>query len=166
MFDLVHCGIAEVEMLVKNLMTKSVTCCKPGDTLDVAAERLWRSDCGALPVCASGDSRTVVGMVTDRDICMHSHFNHRPLNELMVEGAMSHGVKTCKLSDDVHLAEQIMRSGSIRRLPVVDDSGTLAGIVSLADIAREAAKQGHSEIPEITETEVASTLSAICSPRA
>ncbi|MDH3589485.1 MAG: CBS domain-containing protein [Gammaproteobacteria bacterium] len=153
-------------MLVKKLMTGSVTCCKPGDTLDVAAEQLWQSDCGALPVCDPADSRKVVGMVTDRDICMHAHFNHRPLDELIVDGAMTHGVKTCRMTDDVHIAEQIMSSAAIRRLPVVDDSGNLVGIVSLADIAGEAAKQRRLDRPEVTETEIAGTLSAICSPRA
>lgn len=152
-------------MLVKNLMTKSVMCCLPGETLSVAAERMWRNDCGALPVCESADRQMVVGMVTDRDICMHSLFNQRPLNELVVERAMTHGAKTCGISDNIQDAERIMRSASIRRLPVIDDSGILVGIVSLADIAREAAKQGRSEKPEITVTEVAGTLSAICSPR-
>jgi len=152
-------------MLVQKLMTDSVTCCKPGDTLDVAAEQLWQSDCGALPVCDPADSRKVVGMVTDRDICMHAHFNHRPLDELMVDGAMTHSAKTCRLSDEVQVAEQIMSDSGVRRLPVLDDSSNLAGIISLADIAREAAKEKRLPRPEVTETEVAGTLSAICSPR-
>ena len=152
-------------MFVKNLMTKSVECCKPGDRLDVAAERMWKSDCGALPVCDSAEPNKVVGMVTDRDICMHSLFNQLPLNQLFVERAMTHGVKTCEMSDRIQDAEQIMRSAHIRRLPVIDHSGTLVGIVSLADIAREAGKPEGSKRPEITETEVAGTLSAICAPR-
>ncbi len=152
-------------MLVKKLMSKSVHSCKPGDTLAVAAEQMWRKDCGALPVCHPTDPQKVVGMVTDRDICMHSLFHQQPLNHLAVAGAMSDAVKTCAMTDKVQGAEQVMRTAGIRRLPVLDETGKLVGIISLADIAREAAKQVRSGKPEITVTEVTGTLSAICSPR-
>lgn len=152
-------------MLVKKLMSGSVHRCRPGDSLAAAAEQMWRSDCGALPVCHPADPQKVVGMITDRDICMHSLFHQRPLNELAVAGAMNDDVKFCHVTDSIQNAEQVMRSEGIRRLPVIDDVGRLVGIISLADIAREAAKEARSVNPDISVSEVTGTLSAICAPR-
>jgi CBS domain-containing protein len=152
-------------MIVEKLMTSSVACCHPDDSLDHAAEFMWHRDCGALPVCESADSRKVVGMVTDRDICMHAHFQQRPLSELQIRGAMSQGVRSCKATDSIVAVEQIMREAGVRRLPVVDDGGDLVGIITLADLAREALREEHLEHPDVTETEVAVSLAKICSPR-
>lgn len=56
----------------------------------------------------------------------------------------------------------MMQEARIRRLPVVDDKGALLGMISLADLAREAARERSSPRKEITETEVGDTLAAIC----
>jgi CBS domain-containing protein len=150
-------------MIVESLMTRSVSFCRPEDTLDAVAELMWHRDCGALPVCDSTEADRVIGMVTDRDICMHAHFQRRPLQELRVEGAMTRNPRTCRVTDSITTVEQIMRDAGVRRLPVVHEDGTLVGIVSLADIAREAARESHWERPKVTETEVGVVLAAICS---
>ncbi len=150
-------------MLVKELMTQSVAFCEPDDALDAAAEQMWHRDCGALPVC-DAQANQVVGMVTDRDICMHSHFHHQSLDQLSVADAMTREPKICKAEDSIVDAEQVMRQAYVRRVPVVNDEGGLVGIITLADIAKEAAREGHRESPRITQTEVADTLSTICQP--
>jgi CBS domain-containing protein len=152
-------------MNVEKLMTSAVAWCRPDDSLDHAAELMWHRDCGALPVCESGDSRKVIAMVTDRDICMHAHFQKRLLGDLQVRGAMSHGIKSCRPTDSVVAVEQTMREAGVRRLPVVDDSGALLGIIALADLAREAVREENLEHPDVTEGEVAVALAKICSPR-
>jgi CBS domain-containing protein len=73
-----------------------------------------------------------------RDICMCAFFQHRPLSDLRVSEAMSKQVKACKASDAPSIAEKIMSDGRIRRLPVVDERDALVGMISLADLAREA----------------------------
>lgn len=152
-------------MIVSKIMTSSVACCLPEDTLESAALQMWHRDCGALPVCDPAQPDRVIGMVTDRDICMHACFEKRPLGELRVNGAMSNGVKCCRPEDSIQAAEQIMREAGIRRLPVVDGGDQLKGIVTLADIAREAKREEHMTQPEVTEAEVALALAAICTPR-
>jgi len=57
-----------------------------------------------------------------------------------------------------------MRDARIRRLPVLDDQGALLGILSLADLAREAAREQTRAYREVTEVEVNDTLAAICQP--
>lgn len=56
-----------------------------------------------------------------------------------------------------------MRQGRVRRLPVLDSQGSLVGMLSLADLAREAARQRSQSNQEISDAEVSSTLAAICS---
>jgi CBS domain-containing protein len=145
-------------MKVANLMTRDVASCRTGDSLSVAAERMWTRDCGVLPVL-DGDDR-VVGMVTDRDICMSTWMNGAAPQALSVATAMSRALHCCKAEDDLDAAEQLMRKNQIRRVPVIDQAGALLGILSLADIVRAAARsdgRGRAEVG----AQVASTLAKI-----
>jgi CBS domain-containing protein len=124
---------------------------------------MWEHDCGCLPVCTAADgTELTVGVITDRDICMRAMFSGKLLQELRVEEAMAKQVLTCQLGDTLEHVEQVMRSGRVHRLPVVSEEGPLAGLISLADLACEAARES-ARIPKIlTETDVADTLGAIC----
>jgi len=106
----------------------------------------------------------VVGVITDRDICMCALFQNKPLQELRVSDAMANQVHTCRPSDSLADAEKVMRETRIRRLPVIDDTDALVGMISLADLAQEAARERAAASEEITETEVGDTLAAICEP--
>jgi len=68
-----------------------------------------------------------VAMITDRDVCMAAYTTGRPLTALHVYDAMSRELHTCEPGDSVADAEAIMRENQVRRLPVVDDAGNLAG---------------------------------------
>jgi CBS-domain-containing membrane protein len=78
-------------------------------------------------------------------------------------------VKYCRENDTLTVAQQIMAEAGVRRLPVVDGSGHLIGIISLADIAAEADRVSHLEKQAVTAAEVAATFAAIAAsqrPRA
>ena len=153
-------------MRVEDLMTKQVQSCGPDDSLEHAAQLMWHHNCGCLPVCTgdgNGANRTV-GMITDRDICMSALFQRRALRELRVSDAMAQQVLTCHSGDTLGHAEKVMRGGQIRRLPVLDDEGSLIGMISLADLAREAARERPKARKNITQTAVGHTLALICAP--
>jgi len=57
-----------------------------------------------------------------------------------------------------------MREAHIRRLPVVDDEQTLLGMISLADLAREAYREQSQSQREITARDICGTLAVICEP--
>jgi CBS-domain-containing membrane protein len=145
---------------IEHLMSRDVQVCGPDDNLEEAARLMWNNDCGCVPVCSDNGSPQVVGMITDRDICMSALFGGKPLSELRVADAMSREVYVCRPNDSATAIEQIMRDRQIRRVPVADASGRLVGIVSLADLART----GRRSAADITETEVGETLAAICEP--
>jgi len=150
-------------MNVGQLMNKVIETCRPDDTLATAAGKMWDHDVGCLPV-VSVEGR-VAGMVTDRDVCMAGYIQGRSLAELPVRVAMSKTLYTCRPEDAVIAAEEAMRLHQVRRLPVVDASGALVGIVSLNDLAREAERQVGRKGRELTSHEVSATLAAVCAPR-
>jgi CBS domain-containing protein len=151
-------------MRVDQLMTKQVKWCRPDDTLDRAAQLMWDNDCGCLPVCAVNAINRVVGVVTDRDICMSALFQGKALHALRVSSAMAQVLKACQPSDSLADAEKSMSEARIRRLPVVDDQGSLVGMITLADLAREAARERAEGKSDVTEEAVGDTLAAICRP--
>jgi len=151
-------------MLVEQLMTRPVQSCSADDTLARAAQLMWDNDCGCLPVIGANGSTNVIGVITDRDICMCGLFEGRPLGELTVVKAMSRGVVLCRAGDGVENAERIMREARVRRLPAIDDSGMLVGMITLADLAREAARERVSAARAVTDAEIEDTLAAICAP--
>ena len=78
---------------------------------------------------------------------------------------MTAPVRTCSEDASAGEAEYVMRDAGVRRLPVVDERGDLVGIVSLADLAREAEHERRLSKPEVDRIEIGATLAAICVPR-
>jgi CBS domain-containing protein len=151
-----------MKVKVEKLMTRNVACCRVDDSLAAAAKLMWDCDCGAVPV-VGGDGR-VVGMITDRDICMATWMQNRSPAAIPVADAMSREVYTCSPAQSVTTAERLMCSRQVRRLPVVDADGRPVGILSLADLVREAERplgRTHKIVPK----EIAATLAEICQPR-
>lgn len=148
-------------MKVRHLMTSPAATCHPTDALSHAAQIMWECDCGAVPVI-DADGKPIA-MITDRDICMAAYTQGRALHEATVWSAMSKHVVTCDLDESIATAEALMRGQQIRRLPVVDREGRIAGILSLNDIATHA-RLGKSAAAhaELGPDAVAATLSAIC----
>jgi CBS domain-containing protein len=146
-------------MKIEEIMTRSPRACRETDTLDCACHVMWDNDCGVVPV-VDGGSR-VVGMITDRDICMASFFQGRLLHQIPISAAMSRAVCSIVADDTVEAAEELMSRHQVRRLPVTDGEGRLVGILSLNDIAREAARERNEKIKRVSETGVAETVAAV-----
>ena len=152
-------------MKVEQLMTKQVDVCYPDHTLNDAARVMWERDCGVVPV-VDGPSRRLVGVVTDRDVCMAAYTRGHALWQIRVGDVMTAAVQACQPWHLLAEAEAAMRRTRVHRLPVVDDAGQLLGVISLCDIAREAARETGSKKPEVTPAEIGETLAAIRQPRA
>jgi CBS domain-containing protein len=152
----------ETKMLVEDLMTRNVASVRSDQSLAVAARLMWDCDCGALPV-VDADSAKVVGMITDRDICMATWSRGLAPGEIRAREVMSDNLVTCQPRDAIARAEQVLRTKQIRRLPVVDSERRLLGILSLADIARAAGATSKLESDRDLSSDVlATTLAGIC----
>jgi predicted transcriptional regulator len=124
---------------------------------------MWESDCGIVPVVTDGGR--VVGLVTDRDICMAANFNNRNLANIAVEDIISQQVFSCRSDDDVRGALKTMKENKIHRLPVVAADGTLEGLLSLNDIVLKAEEGKEKKVPELSFSDVVNTYKAICEHR-
>jgi CBS domain-containing protein len=150
-------------MRISAIMTRDVKACGPQDTLNVPAQMMWEGDCGAVPVI--DEAARVVGMITDRDICMSAHLRNELLSNISVGDVMAKEIFTCVPEDTVAHAEQLMKSKQVRRLPIVDDNRRLLGILSLADIAKTMKGQPPSSTHAMTLAAVGDTLARIAERR-
>lgn len=150
-------------MYISQVMKTDVEVCGVEDNMAAVASRMWDADIGCLPV-VDGLGR-VVGMITDRDICMAAFTRGQPLHAIPVSVAMAKEVLSCSPDATLIEAEEVMRSGQVRRLPVIDSDGYLAGIVSLNDLARLAERETGRRSRDLSAQEVTATLAAICTPR-
>ena len=121
-------------MNVEQLMTKNVKTCTANDTLELAARLMWENDCGSVPVV--DDDRRVVGMITDRDVCMAGYTQGLQYWQIPVAVAASKLVFAVRPTDSVQQAEELMRTQQVRRVAVTNERGQLVGVLSLGDLAR------------------------------
>jgi CBS domain-containing protein len=150
-------------MRVHELMTKDPLRCREEDSLDRAAQQMWEGDVGSLPVV--DEEERVVGMITDRDICMAAYTQGRDLKSLSVASAMSRQVQSCGPNETLAIAEERMRRAQVRRLPVIQQS-LLVGVLSLNDLALAALNAGSAASaagPSLLEA--GKTLGRICERR-
>jgi CBS domain-containing protein len=149
---------------VKDLMIADVKYCEIYNTLNTAAQVMWDNDIGCVPIVDA--DRRVVGMLTDRDICMAAYIQGVSLAGALVTGAMSTEVFSCAPENDIATAEKLMREKQVRRLPVIDAHGRLTGVISLNDIAREAAREAEmKKAREVSDAEIARVMVSLCAPR-
>ncbi|MEX2302050.1 MAG: CBS domain-containing protein [Bryobacterales bacterium] len=125
-----------LEKKCSDVMTKDLTCCLAGDTVDVAAQSMRRQDIGALPVVDSEKAKRLIGIVTDRDLALKVVAEGLDPRQTRVEGVMAHNLVTCAPQDDLQRALDAMSQSQLRRIPVLDD-GRLVGIISQADVAMQ-----------------------------
>jgi CBS domain-containing protein len=150
-------------MNVEKLMSTDVKTCMADHTLACAARIMWEGDCGCVPVVDAGGR--VVGMITDRDICMATYLNGRSPHELLIGDFMSQSVLSCHPRDRVTDATAAMRRAQVRRLPVTDSDDVLVGILSLTDVAIDADRSQNVFGTGSTPDDVGKTLGAVGKPR-
>jgi predicted transcriptional regulator len=104
----------------------------------------------------------VVGLITDRDICMAGVLNGRQLAHIAVEDVVSGKVFACRSDDDVRAALKTMQENKVRRLPVVAADGALEGMLSMNDIILRAEEAKDKKAPDISYSDVVKTYRSIC----
>ncbi len=146
-------------MRVREIMSSPVVTCPEDARLNDVARAMWERDCGSIPI-VDRDGR-LRGILTDRDICMAAYTQGRPIQEIPVSAVMASHVLVCHVDDSLEMAGQLMREGQVRRIPVIDNDGRPAGIVSVNDVTRAAADQRRSNV----DREVVETMAAVGEPR-
>lgn len=106
---------------------------RPDLTIETVTHRLKMENVGALVV--SNDDRTILGMISERDIVQGLAAHGAALPDMRVDELMSLGVPICARDDTVTKVMAQMTRERVRYLPVVED-GRLVGIISIGDVVK------------------------------
>jgi CBS domain-containing protein len=118
-------------------MTRDPACVVPSDTVVRAAQLMKGEDIGPVLVVKDKSERKLVGIVTDRDITLKVVAGGKDPNSVRVKEVMTSDPVTCMPDDDLSNALKLMKGEQVRRIPIVDDSDRVVGIIAQADVARK-----------------------------
>jgi len=150
-------GEEEKHMNVQSVMTRKVKFAGLDATAADIARIMADNNCGAIPIV--DEAKRVVGIVTDRDICLAMANARRLPSEIPVDHVMTKTVAMCGPDEDLEAALQTMQNRRVRRLPVISDDGTLQGILSVDDVVLRV--QAGKERAELAPDKTVKTLKAI-----
>jgi predicted transcriptional regulator len=145
-------------MQVQDVMAKSPKTCTVNANLAEAAALLWTGNFGALPVVDIAGR--VIGIVTDRDICICAGTTNRTPSQINVGHVMSRNLAVCRTGDEIHCALKTMEARKVRRLLVISKEGKLEGMLSVSELLLHAHHRDGSR-PELSDEDIISTLGGI-----
>ena len=117
---------------IRDVMTPNPECVSEKDTVLQVARIMRDQDTGVVPVV---DGKRIVGMVTDRDIVVRAIADGKNLDSVRVNEVMTKNVRSVKEDSTVDEVLSLMSNAEIRRVPVVNSSNEIVGIISLGDLA-------------------------------
>jgi len=150
-------------MQVKDVMVRTPAFCSPQTNLGEAAAIFWNRNCGILPIVDS--QQRVIGVVTDRDLCIAMGTRNRLPGEISLAQVVSGKVYSCRSDETIPSALEIMTQHKVRRLVVLDGQGHLDGILSMDDIVLHAEPAAAGRVPELSSDLMVKTLKAIYGPQ-
>lgn len=144
-------------MQVKDIMTSNPACCTPETALLEVARLMVDFDCGEIPIIRSLEKQIPVGVVTDRDIVCRTLGVGLDPTDMSAGEIMSTPVVTVTPEMGFEDCKKIMEEKQIRRVPVVDENGSVCGIVALADITKYGTKEDIGEVLQEVNVEIGSS---------
>lgn len=141
-------------MRVQEIMTSAVVSCAPDLDLSSVARLMMTHGCGTLTVVDK--AKRLVGIVTDRDICMRLATCGRSAKKTFAHEAMTRDVVTSRPDEEVRVALERMATSGVRRLPVVGQGAAPVGILSIDDVVTRGQGAG------LSQAEVLAALKKIC----
>ncbi len=144
-------------MKVQDVMTKDAIFCAPQDDLAKVANLMIQRDCGIIPIV--DDDKKVVGMITDRDICIAAASRNLKPADIKAIDFTNGKVISIQSKEKIEDVLKKMKKYRVKRLPVTSQDNSLVGIISIADILLATDK--HKSLGK----KVISTLKSISKPR-
>jgi CBS domain-containing protein len=148
-------------MKIRDIMSANPGCCTAEDSAQNVAKMMCDLNVGSIPVVADRESRTLVGMITDRDLCCSVLAHGLDSKTTMVREFVSYSPVSCREGENVDRCEHLMQEHQIRRIPVVDGQNRVIGIVAQADLAlKDKPEKVHKTIAEISKSNRPSAIAA------
>lgn len=142
-------------MKIKECMSKDVCFVKSDCNIYDAARIMNENHIGCIPIC--NDEKNIVGVVTDRDIVLRGVACDKNLKITPVSEIMTTNVYTCICDEEVQNAENLMKKNQIRRIPIIDKTNKMVGILTTGDLAQNTHKIGEGNI--------STTMQEICNSK-
>ena len=130
-------------MQFKDAMHTGVTWVGPETSIHELVRKMRDEDIGAVPI---GEHDRLVGMVTDRDIALRGFADGRDAQSLTARDVMSSPIIYCRSDEDIGDAIRIMEDEGVRRLPVINETKRMVGMLALGDIADCAPRDMSAEV--------------------
>ncbi len=143
-------------MKVREVMTPNPVCCVLTDTTQKVARILRDDNIGSVPVVQDQQSRKLIGMITDRDLCCAVVAEGLDPKSTSIANFVTREPVICRDGDNLDNCERAMQEHQIRRMPVVDGDGRCIGIVAQADLAlKEKPEKVSKTVAEISRRKAA-----------
>ena len=118
----------------------------PDNTIEDAEELMSRYRISGVPIVESLESRKLVGIITNRDLRFIPDYSHK-----IVEYMTHEKLVTAPVGTTLEEAEKILHQHRIEKLPIVDESGRLSGLITIKDIEKviqfpNSAKDQHGRL--------------------
>ena len=122
-------------MSVGAICNRNVAVVTKESSIQEAAELMRKRHVGDLVVVGRDHNRKIpIGILTDRDIVVELIAKKVPFDAVTVGDIMSYELVTAMEDDDMLQTLKLMRAKGARRLPIVDSSGSLVGVLTVDDI--------------------------------
>lgn len=142
-------------MKVNEVMTGGPVVCSPSSSARTAALLMHESDAEAIPVVRDPFTPILVGIVTDRDLCLHVVAAGRDPSSTWIDACMTPDPICCSEQDEVSHVLDLMEEHRIERVPVVNERQEVVGMLSFNDLVQKAAIEASIAL---------SALRHICEP--
>jgi len=140
-------------MKVKEAMSVNPACCTPNDTAQSVAKMMCDLNVGSIPVVVDHQSRALVGVITDRDLCCRVLAQGLDATSTRIQEFVTYNPAVCRDGENLEQCERLMQEHQVRRIPVVNKDNHVIGIVSQADLAlKDKAERVHKTVAEISKT--------------
>jgi CBS domain-containing protein len=141
-------------MKVKEVMSVNPASCTPNDTAQNVAKMMCDLNVGSIPVVADHQSRSLIGMITDRDLCCRVLAHGLDGKSTPIQEFITYSPAICRDGENVEKCERLMQEHQVRRIPVVDKENHVIGIVAQADLAlKDKPERVHKTVAEISKNQ-------------
>ncbi len=148
-------------MKVKEVMSLNPACCTANDSAQNVAKMMCDLNVGAIPVVVDQQSRALVGMITDRDICCRVLAHGLDSKSTRIQEFVTYNPAVCRDGENLEQCERLMQEHQVRRIPIVDGDNKVIGIVAQADLAlKDKPERVHKTVAEISKNTRPSMIAA------
>jgi CBS domain-containing protein len=140
-------------MKIRDMMTANPICCIPTDSAQRVARIMCDESVGSIRGRYGQESRRLVGVITDRDLCCSVVADGLDPKATLIEKFMTLNPVTCRDAENIENYERLMQEHQIRRIPILDRDEHVIGIVAQADLAlKEEPDRVSKTVAEISKT--------------